>query len=254
MKKLIISLFSLLTFTESYSLTVYDPANHQQNMANYQVMLLQKLEQVKTYTENALQSRQQLEQLKNDTTNLQGIAGLVLGEQSKFLIKGMDDLNAINKNTTSLLRDPENIEINFDNVFKELKDLKGLNSKELSKEIYKLANQSKKNAKENLKTATTVMKLNEKDIESMRTYMKQTDVAKGNLQSTMATKKGIDQLNGKFARLTDLQAKQIIMQVETKAEKNAHDNLLDEQVRRMLEMSPNSKKIADEISRTGRLW
>ncbi|MGL4865474.1 MAG: hypothetical protein ACRC4T_20450, partial [Cetobacterium sp.] len=76
----------------------------------------------------------------------------------------------------------------------------------------------------------------------------------GNLQSTMATKKGIDQLNGKFARLTDLQAKQIIMQVESQAEKEAYENLLEEKVRRMLEMSPDSKKIADEISRTGRLW
>lgn len=253
MKKIIMYL-CILTYIQSYSLTVYDPANHRQNMMNYQVQILQKVEQVKTATENAVQTRQQLEQLKNDTTNLQGIAGLILGEQSEFLIRGMDDLNAINKNTTSLLRDPENIEINFDNVFKELKDLKGLDSKELSKEIYKLANQSKKSAKENLKTATTVMKLNEKDIESMRRYMQQTDGATGNLQSTMATKKGIDQLNGKFARLTDLQAKQIIMQVESQAEKEAYENLLEEKVRRMLEMSPDSKKIADEISRTGRLW
>lgn len=252
MKKLL--LMSLLVSRVIFGLTVYDPANHQQNLRNYQMMILQKLEQVKTASENAVQTRQQVEQLRNDTTNLQGIAGLVLGEQSEFLIKGMDDINAINRNTTSALRDPESIEFNFDNVFKELEDLKGLDSKELSKEIYKLASQSKKNAKENLKTATTIIKLNEKDIENMKRYMRQTDNATGNLQSTMATKKGIDQLNGKFSRLTDLQAKQIIMQVESEAEKEAYDNLLEEKVRRMLEISNETKNDVQDMRNRRTLW
>lgn len=253
MKKLL--LLSLLLSRVIFALTVYDPANHQQNLRNYQMMILQKVEQVKTASENALQTRQQLEQLNNDMTNLEGWTGILLGEESKLLVKGMDDLNAINRNTTSLLRDPEKIDLNFDDVFKEIEDLKGLNSDELAREIRKLARSRKSNIKDNLKTASQVMKLNEEDTRSMERYMNQTDGATGNLQSAMATKKGIDQLNGKFARLTDLQAKAIIMEAEKQAEKQTIDDLLDEQVRRMLEVSPETKREVEIIrNKIGNGW
>ncbi|MBC2857020.1 hypothetical protein H3N56_11310 [Cetobacterium sp. 2A] len=252
MKKLLIlvTCFSKLAL----GLTVYDPANHQQNMRNYQMMILQKIEQVKTASENALQTRQQLEQLKNDTTNLEGWTGLILGEESQNLVKGMDDLNAINKNSKSILRDPGKIDLNFDDLYKEVKNLKGMNSEELSREIYKLSSNRKNNLKDNLKTATKVIELNEQDTRSMAKFMNQTDGASGNLQSAMATKKGIDQLNGKFARLTDLQAKAIMMEAEKQAEEQAKDDILNEKVRRMLEMSPETKKLAEEMRRSGKMW
>ena len=47
LKRSLLTAFLLTIATQSYSLTVYDPANHRQNMQNYQMLILQKIEQVK---------------------------------------------------------------------------------------------------------------------------------------------------------------------------------------------------------------
>ena len=60
-------------------------------------------------------------------------------------------------------------------------------------------------------------------------------------QEILATKKGVDQLNTKIARLTDVQAKSIIIQTEKLAEEEAVEQLLDEQAKRIVKPSPESE-------------
>ena len=52
-----------------------------------------------------------------------------------------------------------------------------------------------------------------------------TDGAKGNLQSSLATKKGIDQLNNKIARMSELDAKKMIMEAEDVEEEEAKEQI-----------------------------
>lgn len=253
-KKIWILLLMALAFSKVFALTVYDPANHQQNMQNYQMLILQKLEQVKTATENGVQTIQQAKQLEHDVTNLESLAGTFLGQESEFLVQAFEDLNAINKNSQSILRESETIDTNFDKVFLDTDRLKGLNSEELARETYKIAKYRKNNIKDNLKTATKVIELNEKDSKNMARYMSQTDGARGNLQASMATKKGIDQLNNRVARLTDLQAKAIIIEAEKQAEQETIKLLEEEQVRRMMEMSPEDEKLVKRVRQSGKFW
>ena len=115
-----------------------------------------------------------------------------------------------------------------------------MNAEELAREGYRLSQNRNDNLKEHLKTATTILEQNEKDNQSMAKFMAITDGAKGNLQSNMATKKGINQLNNKFARMSELEAKKLIMEAERLAEEEARKRLEDEKAKRMLEMAPKT--------------
>ena len=242
MKKfLTISLF-LSMVVKGYSLTVYDPTNHRQNMQNYQMLILQKIEQVKTATESIIQTQQQLEQLQADLTNLEAWSGAFLGEENTALTQALNDLNTINSNSKSILRNAESIDSNFEQIYATKERLSKMDSKELAEEAYRLSQNRNNNLKEHLKTATTILEQNEKDNQAMARFMAITDGAKGNLQSSMATKKGIDQLNNKIARMNELEAKRLIMEAEKLAEEEARMRLEDEKAKRMLELSPEEKE------------
>ena len=103
------------------------------------------------------------------------------------------------------------------------------------------------NLKEHLKTATTILDQNDKDNQSMAKFMSLTDGAKGNLQSSIATKKGIDQLNNKIARMSELEAKKLIMEAERLAEEEARNRLEEEKAKRLLEMSEKTKIYAEQL-------
>lgn len=247
LKKSLLTAFLLTIATQSYSLTVYDPANHRQNMQNYQMLILQKIEQVKTATESIIQTQQQLEQLQADLTNLEAWSGAFLGEENTALTQALNDLNTINSNSKSILRNAESIDSNFEQIYATKERLSKMDSKELAEEAYRLSQNRNDNLKEHLKTATTILEQNEKDNQAMARFMAITDGAKGNLQSSMATKKGVDQLNNKIARMNELEAKRLIMEAERLAEEEARMRLEDEKAKRMLEMSDESKALADRL-------
>lgn len=256
MKKLIIASFLLVIASQSLAAKiVYDPTNHRQNMQNYQVMILQKIEQIKTATENVIQTQQQLEQLQHDLTNLEAWSGALLGEENTALTQALKDLNTINQNSKSILRNAETIDGNFEEIYATKEKLANMSSEELAKETYRLSQNRNDNLKEHLKTATTILEQNEKDNQSMAKFMSITDGAKGNLQSSMATKKGIDQLNNKIARMSELEAKKLIMEAERLAEEEARNRLEDEKAKRLQEMSAESRAVAEKFkSKQGNGW
>ena len=255
MKKLIIVSFLSVIATQSYSLTVYDPVNHKQNMQNYQMMILQKIEEARTATESIIQTQQQLEQLQHDLTNLETWSGALLGEENSALTQALKELNTINQNSKSILRNAETIDGNFEQIYANRDRLSNMSNEELARETYRLSQNRNDNLKEHLKTATTILEQNEKDNQSMAKFMAITDGAKGNLQSNIAAKKGIDQLNNKIARMSELEAKKLIMEAERLAEEEARNRLEDEKAKRLLEMSEQSRAVAEEFkSKQGNGW
>lgn len=250
MNKFNISLF-LIMAVNSFALTVYDPANHQTNMQQYQTNILQKIEQVKTATDTAKQVTYDLQNLKDNATNLEQWTGTLLGEESQALLKAIDDLNQINANSQAVLRNSKEIEKDFDNFYLPTDELKDLDSTELYNEITKLARNRRYALKDNLKTATSVIEMNSNDRNSSASFMGTTDGARGQLQSAMATKKGIDQLNNKISRSLDLQAKQLLAMSQSEADKQMIEELEREQTERMFEVSEETKKNVERIKRTG---
>lgn len=241
-KRLFMLAFSVITSSSVFALTVYDPANHQQNVQNYQMMILQRLEMIKTATENATQTIQQAKQLEHDMTNLQQLAGGLLGDEAVFLTQALKDLNAINKNSESILKESKNLDENFGKIYIDKNKLSKLSNQEILWELEKISNQRKANVKDNLKTAVTVIELNEKDTTQMTSYMSSTDGASGNLQAQMATKKGIDQLNNRTNRLAELQAQQMILEAEKVAQEEAITNIQKEIDDRAMKMDPVTEK------------
>lgn len=213
-----------------------------------------KLEDVKQTLEAIEQTQKQVEMVQNDLTNLESWGGLVLGEENSHILQTFDELNSINKSTQSILRNSKNIESNFDKIYLTKDKIASMDSKELANELYRITKYKNSNLKEHLKTASVILEQNEKDAKKMSTFMATTDEAKGNLQASLATKKGVDQLNTKIARLTDVQAKSIIIQTEKLAEEEAVNQLLDEQVKRMTQMNSISEKKANKMLSSGKLW
>ncbi|WP_349764088.1 hypothetical protein [Fusobacterium sp. SYSU M8D902] len=252
MKKIVFMFLILLS--QAYSaVIVFDPNNYQSNMQQYQVNLLQKIEQVKTATDTARQATYDIQNLKDNATNLESWAGVLLGEENQILFKAIDDLNAINKNSQAVLRNSKKISEEFDEFYLPTDRLKNLNSKELANEIYKVSKNRRYNLKDNLKTATTILEQIENDRNSTASFVSSTDGAKGQLQSAMATKKGIDQLNNKISRSLDLQAKQLLALSQNEADKITEEELEEEMAKRILQVSDKANKIAEEIRKTGRM-
>lgn len=255
MKKLIFITLLLSIATQSYSLTVYDPINHKQNMQNYQMLILQKIEEAKTATESIIQTQQQLEQLQHDLTNLEAWSGAFLGEENSALIEALNDLNAINENSKSILKNAENIEQNFEMIYATKEKLANMDNEELANEMYRLSQNREDNIKEYLKTAATVLEQNQKDSEKMANFMALTDGAKGNLQASVATKKGVDQLNNKMSRMNDLEAKKLSMEAEKLAQEEAEERIESEKAKRLQKMSPESEAVANSfINKKGKGW
>ena len=200
-----------------------------------------KLEDVRQTLEAIEQTQKQVEMVQNDITNLESWGGLVLGEENSHILQTFEELNSINKTTQSILRNSKNIESNFDKIYLTKDRIASMDSKELIQEAYRIAKYKNNNLKEHLKTASVILEQNEKDAKKMSTFMATTDGATGNLQASLATKKGVDQLNTKIARLTDVQAKSIIIQTEKLAEEEAIEQLLDEQAKRIIKPSPESQ-------------
>lgn len=248
MRKSLIILSSLILTSQAFSARiVYDPTNHRQNMQNYQMMILQKIEEVKTATENIIQTQQQLEQLQHDVTNLESWSGAILGEKNQELVKALKDLNTINENSKSILRNAQQIDSNFDRIYATRDRLAKMDNKELAKEMYRLSQNRNNNLKEHLKTATTILEQNEKENQSMANFMALTDGARGNLQSSLATKKGIDQLNNKIARMSELEAKKLIIEAENLAEEEARKQVIEEEAARMRKASKETEEHAAKL-------
>ena len=213
-----------------------------------------KLEDVRQTLEAIEQTQKQVEMVQNDITNLESWGGLVLGEENNHILQTFEELNSINKSTQSILRNSKNIESNFDKIYLTKDKIASMDSKELAQEAYRITKYKNSNLKEHLKTASVILEQNEKDARKMSSFMATTDGATGNLQASLATKKGVDQLNTKIARLTDVQAKSIIIQTEKLAEEEAVEQLLDEQAKRITEMNSLNKSKVKSMRNKKSMW
>ncbi|WP_438530704.1 hypothetical protein [Cetobacterium sp.] len=196
-------------FTNSFAIPVYDVANHQQNMANYQMMLLQKIEMIKTATENALQTQQQIQQLQNDATNLSQIGATILGQENQALLDGIDSLVKINDNSQSLIRNQQNFDKNYENLFQKIEKYKDMDREQLERESLKLSREMNSNLKTSMKVTTTMQNQMSREKNRLNSFGKNTGTLNGNLQSLQAIKAVGDDQASKLARIEALQAEEI---------------------------------------------
>lgn len=210
MKRILMILFLFgKMFMNSFALTVYDPANHQQNIANYQMMLLQKIEMIKTATENALQTQQQIQQLQNDATNLSTIGATILGQENQALLDGIENLVQINDNSQSLIRNQQNFDKNYENLFQKIEKYKDMDREQLERESLKLSREVNSNLKTSMKVTTTMQNQMAREKSRLNSFGKNTGTLSGNLQSLQAIKAVGDDQASKLARIEALQAEEI---------------------------------------------
>lgn len=109
MKKILLLGFILSQL--SFSLTVYDPANHLVNT-------LQKIENVRQTLEQVQQTQNQVNQLQNDALNLNRWAGNLLEQNLGISRKDIDNLISIRNSTQSILSNSNNFDVNYKELFK----------------------------------------------------------------------------------------------------------------------------------------
>ncbi len=228
MRKYIFLAWLILSTSSAFSLAVYDSANHQQNMQNYQMLTLQRIEQIKTYTENALQTQQQIQQLQNDATNLANIGAFIVGEENQALLEGILNLKAINDNTDSLIRNNDNFEKNYENMFQDYDRYKNMDNEELAAEGLRLTKEMNNSLKTSVKLANASTKQLAREERRLNTFTSSTSNTVGNLQTQQALKSlGEDQSN-KLARIEGLQAELVRLQALEMQNKVTEEELADE--------------------------
>lgn len=227
MRKKYILLMLILSSISSFGFAVYDAANHQQNMQNYQMMTLQKLEMVKSYTEEVLQSQQQFQQLQNDATNLTNIGAALIGEENKALLEGILAIQDINRNTDSIIRNNENFEKNYENMFQKFERYKDMDNEQLAREGTRLTREMNSSLKTSMKLANAST-TQEREEKRLKTFTTQTSTSVGNLQTQQALKSiGEDQAN-KLAKIEGLQAEMVRLQALEIQEKMTEKELANE--------------------------
>lgn len=95
----------------SFSLIVYDPANHSVNT-------LQKIENVRQTLEQVQQTQNQVKQLQNEALNLNRWAGNLLEQNLGISKRDIDNLIAIRNSTKSILSNSDNFDVNYKELFK----------------------------------------------------------------------------------------------------------------------------------------
>ena len=115
MKKYILLLMMLGCFIKSFGLTVYDPANHQEN-------ILTKLESIKQTTEQIQQTKNQLQQIKNDTINMASLGRELTTGQLDMLQKNIQSIINIRNQSLSEINNYKNFQQNFKSLYKDFKD------------------------------------------------------------------------------------------------------------------------------------
>lgn len=229
MKKLII--IGLIISANVFSMTVYDPANHQQNMQNYQMMVLQRMEMYKNYTENLLQTQNQLMSLKNEGINLADLSSALLGAENQALIEGIINVQKIADNSNSILRNQENFDDNI-NLFQNIDRLKGMSSEELKREGEKLTKEVNANLKTSLELANNSAEQIKREQSRLNRFSSQTVGTQGNLQTQKALKQlGEDQSN-KLARIENLSAEQLRLQALMQQIEETERDLVTEKMNR----------------------
>ncbi|WP_147524926.1 hypothetical protein [Cetobacterium somerae] len=203
-------------------------------MANYQMMLLQKIEMIKTATENALQTQQQIQQLQNDATNLSQIGATILGQENQALLDGIDSLVKINDNSQSLIRNQQNFDKNYENLFQKIEKYKNMDREQLERESLKLSREMNSNLKTSMKVTTTMQNQMSREKNRLNSFGKNTGTLNGNLQSLQAIKAvGDDQAN-KLARIEALQAEEIRLKALEMQKQETEKELTKEMVEKSL--------------------
>ena len=241
MRKKYILIMLILSSISSFAIAVYDAANHQQNMQNYQMMTLQKLEMVKSYTEEALQTQQQLQQLQNDSTNLAKIGSSIIGEENQALLEGILTIRDINRNTDSIIRNSENFESNYENMFQKFERYKEMDNEQLAREGERLTREMNSSLKTSMKLANAST-TQEREEKRLKNFTTQTSTSVGNLQTQQALKSiGEDQAN-KLAKIEGLQAEMVRLQALNIQEKMTEKELANERFQKSIGTSFDDAK------------
>lgn len=186
-KILIMTFIYVIISTLSYTATVYDPKNHITNKQIQQQTYLQYAQQVKQFTEEALQTQHQLQMLANDASNLSAYTNLFLDTESNENSKAVLNLFEAQKNSESLMRKSSNFNTNYDKMFKTDK-YKNMSAEELKKEAEKISREMANNSKTSANIATLATEEAEKVSKRLTNFSKSTNGAKGNLESQQAIK------------------------------------------------------------------
>lgn len=222
----------LLAGNKAYGLTVYDPANHQTNLQQYQVAIQQEIQMYKTLVENILHTQNQLQQLQNDATNLASIGAGIIGEENQALIQTVLDLKDIYDNTDSIIRNTESFETNYKDLFLDFEGYKNLNHEQLDREATRVVQQINNNLLTSIKLANKSNENMERERTRLNTFTAGTSNLSGNLQTQQAIKSVNEDMSNKLSRLEMLMAEDVRMKALEKQEKITFEEINRERLNR----------------------
>lgn len=238
-----ILLCSIITLsTKSYGLTVYDPANHQANLQQYQVAIQQEIQMYKTLVENILHTQNQLQQLQNDSINLASIGAGIIGEENQALVQTVLDLKSIYDNTDSIIRNTESFENNYKDLFLDFDDYKKLNHEDLDREATRVVRQINHNLLTSIRLANKSNENMERERTRLNTFTAGTSNLSGNLQTQQAIKSVNEDMSNKLSRLEMLMAEDVRMKALEKQQEITFEEINKQKIERSLGLDKYKKE------------
>lgn len=224
----------LLIGNKAYGLTVYDPANHQANLQQYQVAIQQEIQMYKTLVENILHTQNQLQQLQNDSINLASIGAGIIGEENQALVQTVLDLKSIYDNTDSIIRNTESFENNYKDLFLDFDDYKKLNHEDLDREATRVVRQINHNLLTSIRLANKSNENMERERTRLNTFTAGTSNLSGNLQTQQAIKSVNEDMSNKLSRLEMLMAEEVRMKALEKQQEITFEEINKERLYKTL--------------------
>ncbi len=232
----------ILIGSKAYGLTVYDPANHQANMQQYQVAIQQEIQMYKTLVENILHTQNQIQQLQNDATNLASIGAGIIGEENQALVQTVLDLKSIYDNTDSIIRNTKTFEANYNDLFLNFDEYKSLNHEQLDREATRVVKQINNNLLTSIKLANKSNENMERERTRLNTFTTGTSNLSGNLQTQQAIKSVNEDMSNKLSRLEMLMAEDVRMKALEKQQEITFEEINKQRIERSLGLDKYKKE------------
>lgn len=265
MKKILIIIYCFLLSVVSFSLAVYDAANHRENILSKIESAKQTIEQVQQTKNQVEQLKNQFQQLENEAKNLKQIGKDLSSGNLNTIKAGLDKILTLDAQTRSRFFKAEDFLNEFDGLYKtndQLSDSYKVNLesgiKENKKALNNVRRETSKVIFDSMKQASYNPTLNDKrNIEMLISKANTTD---GALQAIQAGNNILGQMALSLVEIRNIMSKSVVvasavseetrMTVQTEEIKNdnykeEYKKLHDEEKRKVEEFKNrvNSKKI-----------
>lgn len=265
MKKILIILYCFLLSVVSFSLAVYDAANHRENILSRIESVKQTIEQIQHTKNQVEQLKNQFQQLENEAKNLKQIGKDLSSGNLNTIKAGLDKILTLDAQTRSRFFKAEDFLNEFDGLYKTNEQLSDSYKvslangiKENKRALNDVRRETSKVIFDSMKQASYNPTLNDK--RNIEMLVSRANTTEGALQAIQAGNNILGQMALSLVEIRNIMSKSVVVasavseetrmtvqteEIKREQEIKAYDTLVDKETNEIekIKNRVNSKKI-----------